>query len=114
IENIAVEYTEIESPIRTGAWRAVYYPPNVFARESFVDEIAARLGKEPPPSPQPAAGKAEGGAPLSAPPGRRPGRGIACNVYHARTVLAQVAEISVGSSGDVRVHRVVTALDCGQ
>ena len=33
--------------MRTGAWRAVYYPPNVFARESFVDEIAARLSRDP-------------------------------------------------------------------
>ena len=141
IENIAVEYTEIESPIRTGAWRAVYYPPNVFARESFVDEIAARLGKDPlalrlalldgetltlpngrwkierprlAAVLQLAAEKAQWGTPVSAPPGRRAGRGIACNVYHARTVLAQVAEVSVGASGDVRVHRIVTAIDCGQ
>ena len=35
IENLSAEYTEVESPIRTGAWRAVYYPPNVFARESL-------------------------------------------------------------------------------
>ena len=57
-----------------------------------------------------AAEKAGWGSPARRPPpGRRAGRGIACNVYHARTVIAQVAEVSVGPEGDVRVHRVVTA-----
>jgi len=28
--------------------------------------------------------------------------------------MAQVAEVSVGADGDVRVHRVVCAVDCGQ
>ena len=112
IENLSAEYTEIESPIRTGAWRAVYYPPNVFARESFVDEVAARLGRDPvalrlsllegePVLTLPngrwkidrprlaavvklAAEKAGWDRPLDAPAGRRAGRGIACNVYHAR------------------------------
>jgi isoquinoline 1-oxidoreductase beta subunit len=46
--------------------------------------------------------------------GRRWGRGIACNSYHDRTMVAQVAEVSAGSAGDVRVHRVVCAVDCGQ
>jgi isoquinoline 1-oxidoreductase beta subunit len=141
IENAAAEYTEVESPIRTGAWRAVYYPPNVFARESFLDEVAARLGRDPlafrlslldgetltlpngrwkierPRLAEVlrlAGEKSQWGTPVAVPSGRRSGRGIACNVYHARTVLAQVAEVSVGPAGDVRVHRIVTALDCGQ
>jgi isoquinoline 1-oxidoreductase beta subunit len=142
IENLSAEYTEVESPVRTGAWRAVYYPPNVFARESFLDEIAARGGRDPlelrlallqgePILTLPngrwkidrprlaavvklAAEKSGWGSRVEAPDGRRAGRGIACNVYHARTVIAQVAEVSVGPSGDVRVHRVVTAVDCGQ
>ncbi|HEX6053641.1 MAG TPA: molybdopterin cofactor-binding domain-containing protein, partial [Gemmatimonadaceae bacterium] len=46
--------------------------------------------------------------------GRRWGRGIACNAYHRQTMVAQVAEVSVGPKGDVRVHRVVCAVDCGQ
>ena len=29
-------------------------------------------------------------------------------------MVAQVAEVSVGAKGDVRVHRVVCAVDCGQ
>jgi len=34
------DYTLVESPVPTGPWRAVMYPSTVFARESFLDEIA--------------------------------------------------------------------------
>ena len=30
------------------------------------------------------------------------------------TYMAQVAEVSVGNDGDVQVHRIVCAVDCGQ
>lgn len=140
IPNLAVGWNEIESPIHTGAWRAVYYPANVFARECFLDEIAARSGKDPlalrlallsGPSPftygkrkvdraglarvlKVAAAKSGWGAVPAALKGRRSGRGLACNIYHGSTLIAQVADVSVGAKGDVRVHRVVTAVDCGQ
>ncbi len=137
IPNIRSEWTDLESPIHTGAWRAVYYPPNVFARECFLDEIALRTGRDPLELRRElligdfafasrrvdrstlravldlAAEKAGWGRPLPERPGRRFGRGIACNVYHGRTVTAQVAEVSVGQTGDVRVHRIVCATDCG-
>jgi isoquinoline 1-oxidoreductase beta subunit len=66
-----------------------------------------------------AAEKAGWGKPLPAARGRaaggrRWGRGIACNPYDRQTMVAQVAEVSVGREGDVRVHRVVCAVDCGQ
>ena len=60
-----------------------------------------------------AADKAGWSDPLPKIAGRRAGRGIAANVYHGRTCIAQVAEVSVGAQGDVRVHRVVCAVDCG-
>jgi isoquinoline 1-oxidoreductase beta subunit len=120
----------------------VSYPAAVFARESFLDEIAARTKRDPVelrlallPSPgavslgpltvnngdrlravlQLAAEKAGWGTPVRRPnDGRRWGRGIAINGYHQQTMVAQVAEVSVGTQGDVRVHRVVCAVDCGQ
>src|SRR5262249_42941806 len=137
---LAVEYRDVESPVRTGAWRSVFYPANVFARECFLDEIASATGRDPVAlrrEPLTAGGpggaarpsklhrsrlervvtlaaeKAGWGTPLATPAGRSAGRGVACNVYHGRTCLAHVAEVSVGPSGDVRVHRVVTAADCG-
>ncbi|HTO77796.1 MAG TPA: molybdopterin cofactor-binding domain-containing protein [Thermoanaerobaculia bacterium] len=138
IDNLRVEWTDVESPVATGAWRSVFYPPNVFARESLIDEIAHHLGEDPlalrrrhlegkfPFATREvdraelravldlAAEKSGWSSPLAKVPGRRSGRGIACNVYHGRTLIAQVAEVSVGDAGDVRVHRVVTATDCGQ
>ena len=140
IPNLAVGWNEIASPIHTGAWRAVYYPANVFARECFLDEVAAKAGKDPlalrlallgGPSPftygkrkvdraglarvlKAAAEKSGWASPPAPREGRRSGRGLACNIYHGSTLIAQVADVSVGPKGDVRVHRVVTAVDCGQ
>jgi isoquinoline 1-oxidoreductase beta subunit len=140
IANMAVAWNEIESPIHTGAWRAVYYPANVFARECFLDEVAVKAGKDPlalrlallaGPSPftfgknsvdraglarvlKLAADKAGWATPSAPRAGRRSGRGLACNIYDGGTLIAQVADVSVGAKGDVQVHRVVTAVDCGQ
>lgn len=138
VPNLLAEHVSIESPIHTGAWRSVDYPANVFARECFLDEIAQRTRRDsldlrrellsgdfPYASRKVdrsrlravldlAASKADWGAPIPQRAGRRSGRGIACNVYHGRTTLAHVAEVSVGDKGDVRVHRIVTAADCGQ
>ena len=140
IANLAVGWNEIESPIHTGAWRAVHYPANVFARECFLDEIAAKAGKDPlalrlallaGPSPftfgknsvdraglarvlKLAADKAGWATAPARREGRRSGRGLACNIYDGGTLIAQVADVSVGAAGDVQVHRVVTAVDCGQ
>ncbi len=57
-----------------------------------------------------AADKAGWGATL--PSGR--GRGIAYHATWGVTPVAQVAEVSVDESGQVRVHRVVCAVACGQ
>lgn len=140
IANLAVSWSEIESPVHTGAWRAVSYPANVFARECLLDELAARARKDPlemrlallgGPSPfvlgnqridraglarvlRVAAEKAGWGGPTPARPGRKSGRGLACNVYDGGTVIAQIADVSVGAKGDVTVHRVVSAVNCAQ
>jgi isoquinoline 1-oxidoreductase beta subunit len=139
---LRVDYAPVEAPVPTGAWRSVGYPSTVFARESFVDEIAHAAGRDPValrleliPSPgtvklrtvtldngdrlrrvlRLAAEKAGWGHPFARTrDGRRWGRGIACNSYHRQTMVAQVAEVSVGKQGDVAVHRVVCAIDCGQ
>jgi isoquinoline 1-oxidoreductase beta subunit len=56
-----------------------------------------------------AAQKANWGSPL--PAGK--GRGIATH-FSFESYVAQVAEVSVGKDGTVRVHRVVCAVDCGR
>jgi len=142
VPDLRVDLALVKSPVPTGAWRAVTYPAAVMARESFIDEIAHATGADPLtlrlaliPSPgtitrsglaidngdrlrrclQLAAERGNWGRALPpADPGRRAGRGIACNPYHRGTMVAQVAEVSVGAAGDIRVHRIVSAVDGGQ
>jgi isoquinoline 1-oxidoreductase subunit beta len=113
----------IEDPgIPVAPWRGVGPSHNGWVVESFVDELAHAAGKDPYAyrreliAHQPrllgvldlAAQRAGWGA---APPAGR-SRGIALWQF-GETFLAQVAEVSVGSDGGVRVHRVVCAADCG-
>jgi isoquinoline 1-oxidoreductase beta subunit len=139
IPAMAVDYVPVESPVPIGPWRAVEYPPTVFARESFVDEIASALGKDPLAfrlellQPEEvfalgeyrldrarlarvlrlAAEKSGWAAQLRAVGGRLAGRGAALNVYHGGSYLAQVAEVSVAPDlGDLRVERIVCVSDC--
>ncbi len=140
VPNLTAEYAVAKAPVPTGSWRSVAYPSSVFARESFLDEAAHAVGKDPVAWRlsllegagvlrvgdwqiqrdrlagvlRLAAEKSGWGGPLAPVPGRRVGRGVAANVYHGRTHVAQVAEVSVGEAGDVRVHRIVCAVDCGQ
>ncbi len=137
---LRVEYVPLESPVPTGPWRAVEYPGTVFGRECFVDELAHAAGVDPiqyrlellKPGDtlelgdqkidrsrliavlELVAEKSGWDKPLAQKGGRRRGRGVACNVYHAGTHIAQVAEISIGPDGAIRVERVVCALDLGQ
>jgi isoquinoline 1-oxidoreductase beta subunit len=122
VPNVHVDYVLTDTGIPVGFWRSVNHSYNAFAVESFIDELAHAAEQDPyeyrrgllASAPrylrvlELAATKAGWGAPL--PAGRS--RGIA--VHKAfESYVAQVAEVSVGSDGTVRVHRVVCAIDCG-
>jgi len=138
--NLKADFIPLNSPVPTGPWRAVFYPSPVFARESFLDEMAHAVEKDPlefrlhllEPGDvlkvgdakidrsrlirvlRVAAEKAEWKRPLPQTGDRLWGRGVACNVYDEHCFIAQVAEVSVGrQSHDVCVHRIVCAIDCG-
>ena len=123
LPNAHVEYLRMEPPgIPTAFWRSVGPSHNVFVVESFIDELAAAAKKDPVDyrlallagSPRAkavlrlAAEKADWGRPL--PKGR--GRGVATQFVFG-TYLAEVAEVEVSKDGEVRVQRVVCAVDCG-
>ena len=105
----------------TYAWRSVTNFTDAFVRESFLDEMAHALGRDPyelrlellPSSFHnvlvTVVAHSDWGASL--PPGQ--GRGIACWSTWNVTPVAQVAEVSVSDKGQVRVDRVVCAIDCG-
>ena len=123
LPNIRVEYVRQEPPgVPTAFWRGVGPTHSIFVVESFIDELAAATKRDPfeyrrallDRSPRAkavlelAAERAGWGRPLPA----GSGRGIA--LLHAfGSYIAQVADVVVSKQGDVRVRRVVCAVDCG-
>jgi isoquinoline 1-oxidoreductase beta subunit len=121
VPNYLVDYAVQQSPVPLGVWRAINYTQNTFYKESFVDEMAHAAGIDPYLYRRrllhkdvknlalldAVAKKADWFAPL--PPGVSRGMAIteACG-----SLCAQVVEASV-ERGEVRVHRVVSALDPG-
>jgi isoquinoline 1-oxidoreductase beta subunit len=121
VPNLAVSYSRQEIGIDVGYMRSVSHAPNCFVIESFMDELAAAAGRNPydfrmqqlATKPRQkrvlefAATRAGWG---KAPPGRY--HGIALMEGYT-THLAQVVEISI-VGGELTVHKIVCAVDCGQ
>jgi isoquinoline 1-oxidoreductase beta subunit len=121
IPNLSVGLTTTDVTVPVLWWRSVGSTHTAYATETFIDEVAAAAGRDPVEfrlsllagSPRHAAvlklaaEKAGWGSPL--PEGRF--RGVAAHESFG-TPVAQVAEVSV-DGGEVRVHRVVCAVDCG-
>ncbi len=121
------DYAPVLSVVPRAWWRSVSAPFHVFAIECFVDELAHAAGQDPyafrmrllrldeakktaklKAVLEIAAEKSDWGKALP----QNQGRGIACCVFGA-TYIAQVAEVSIETSGLLRVNRVVSAVDCG-
>jgi isoquinoline 1-oxidoreductase beta subunit len=122
VPNLRVEYAMRNTHVPVGPWRGVNTNQNGVYMECFIDEVARAAGADPlafrrklmAQHPKhlavlnAAAQKAGWGSPL--PSGRH--RGIAQFMGYG-SYSAAVAEVSVGPKGEVRVHRMVLALDCG-
>lgn len=120
IANTRVESIVKDTHLPVWWWRAPGANQNVFAIESFLDEIAAASGQDPYQlrrkllAGKPdylkvldtVAEKSGWGKPL--PRGR--GRGIAI-CEDTGSLCAQVAEVTVSPKGEVKVDRVTAALD---
>lgn len=123
IPDLRVEFIREEPPgVITGFWRGVGPNNNVFAIESFMDELARKAGKDPVAFRRAHLGKAPrlraaldlvaaksgwGGA-LPA----RVARGVSIQPSFA-SFIATVVEAEVDEKGEVRLRRVVTAVDTG-
>jgi isoquinoline 1-oxidoreductase subunit beta len=121
--NVHVEYVREEPPAApTCFWRSVGPGHNIFVVESFVDELAHKAGQHPVGFRRAQLEKAprlracldlavEKSHWSSALPSRV-GRGIAVQSVFGSHV-ATVAEVEVAASGEVKVRRMVCAVDCG-
>ncbi|HXX06913.1 MAG TPA: molybdopterin cofactor-binding domain-containing protein [Pseudolabrys sp.] len=104
-------------------WRSVGSSQNAFFVESYIDELAQAAGQDPYKFRRALlagksdflgvldmiAEKSDWGKPL----GQGRGRGIAIHECYG-SIIGQVAEVTVSQKGEVRVDRVVAAVDCGR
>jgi isoquinoline 1-oxidoreductase beta subunit len=123
IPNLRVDFCllKLGIPASTSVLRTTGYGPNIFALESFIDEMAHATGKDPYQYRRYLlSGDTRALAVLdlaaeksgwSTPPPPGIHRGIAfADAF--KTLICQVAELSVHGS-DVKIHRIVSTVDCG-
>ncbi|UGQ48056.1 xanthine dehydrogenase family protein molybdopterin-binding subunit [Massilia endophytica] len=118
IPNQRISHVAVESAVPLGNWRSVGHSHNAFFKESFIDELAHAANRDPVAfrrsmllrhprhltvlnSAIARAGK----------PGKGRAHGVALHESFG-TIVAQVAEVSVEAK-EIRVHKVVCAIDCG-
>jgi isoquinoline 1-oxidoreductase beta subunit len=120
---VHVDWTREDPPVPITWWRGVGPTHNVFVVECFMDELAQAAGRDPVEyrrsllSGKPraravldlAAERSGWGTPLPA----GTGRGVSLHDSFG-SYLAVVVEVTVSAAGEVRLNRVVAAVDCGQ
>jgi isoquinoline 1-oxidoreductase beta subunit len=123
IPNLKVELSTTKTGVPILWWRVVGSSHTSFAVEAFMDEVAHAAGEDAftfrrklldhdPRMQAVLELAAEKAGWSSGPLPKGKGRGIA--VAEAfKTYVAQVAEVSVGAQGQIKVDRVVCAVDCG-
>jgi len=123
VPNHQLEWNMAPNGVPTLWWRSVGSSHTAFVVEGFIDELAKAAGKDPfeyrrmlmDKHPRQkkvleyVAQKAGWKNPL--PAGR--GKGIAIHESFG-SVVAMVAEVSITKTNNLKVHRVVCAIDCGQ
>ncbi|HMO38413.1 MAG TPA: molybdopterin-dependent oxidoreductase [Saprospiraceae bacterium] len=133
LNNWQVDYNDYASAITTGAWRAPHHNFAAFSDESFVDEVAHELGKDPVAFRLELLEKAKSrpGGEVKFDPDRYAGviklaaekagwgqskptgvyQGIGAH-FSFSTYVAQIADVSI-EDGKPKIHRIVCAVDCG-
>jgi isoquinoline 1-oxidoreductase beta subunit len=122
LPNRRVDFHLLPTPIPTSVMRTTGYGPNIFALESFIDELAHAAKTDPyeyrrrllakNPRAQRVLDRAARLGRWGTPLPKAHGRGLAI-VAAFGTVLAQVVEVAVAEP-EVRVLRVASVVDCGR
>ena len=123
LENVSITWTDPKVGIPVLWWRSVGHSHMAFSKEVIIDELAEAAGKDPVAfrlgllggHPREAAAlklaAQKAGWERPFPRGGGRGRGVAVHKSF-NSVVAQIAEVTV-SGNDIRVDRVVCAVDCG-
>ena len=121
-ENVRVEISSHDLGLATGSWRSTGHTPNAFARECFIDELAARAGRDPVDfrlahltrnarlrqALEIAAERAGWRSPAAG------GTGHGVSLHPSKdSFVAQIAEVARLPGGAIDVRRIVCAVDCG-
>jgi isoquinoline 1-oxidoreductase len=127
VPHVATEFKPCDAPLRSGSYRALAATANNFARESFMDELAAVAGADPLEfrlrhlandrmravllAAAEGFGWKEAWKPSSA--RRKTGVGLACGTEKG-SYVACCARIEVDeATGNYKVHDVCQAFECG-
>ncbi len=138
VPNFRLEWHGVTSGIPRGSWRAPAHTANAFVVESFLDEIAAATGRDPLALRLALLGEdrvfdyAQHGGPTfrtgrlravlervagaigwGRPVARGRGLGVAAH-FTFGGYAAHAMEVEVDPRGQLAIHRVVCAIDCGQ
>ena len=126
IAHFQLDHAQVDLPVPIGYWRSVGHSFNAFFVESFVDEIAFAMKKDPyllrlellKKEPRfikvldAAASAAQWSQPLApSVAGGKVGRGIAI-AESFKSIVAQVVDVEIIDK-QIKVRRVVSAVDCG-
>ena len=122
IANKSIRVVDGDTHVPIAAWRSVDHSQQTFFTESFIDEIAHRSGKNPYQfrmdllGEHPRHRKVLEVAAEAAGYGRNLPEGHALGIAVQESfgsIVAEVAEVSIGDDNQPIIHKVTCAIDCG-
>ncbi len=120
-ENRLLHSYLLRIPPPSSVWRSTGFGTNVFALESFIDELASKKGEDPITfrkryiADERSRGVLDAVAEASEwYTERKYGHFLGIALTHSfETFAAQVIEISIDDAGILDIHKITTAVDCG-
>ena len=124
--NLLVDHAMRNPPVPVGFWRGVNLNQNAIYLECFMDEIAHATGQDPLALRRKLMGqhpkhlavlnavaeRVGWGKPAASIGGEKVFRGLA-QTHGFGSYVAACAEVSVNKAGELKIHRIVAATDCG-